>query len=508
MFCDRNNIISFNLSQFDTSIVTDMNHMFFSCSALTSIDVSNFDTKSVKDMQNMFGKCFALKSLDLSHFNTSKVEQMDWMFEHCKSLTSLNINKFDVSKVQTMRGMFLNSPSIPYLNLSNFDTSNVITMKDLFSGCSSLTSLDLSNFDTSIVTNMENMFGSCISLTYLNIYNFDTSSLQSYSNIFSNINASLTYCINEEKGNRIIDQLKSFRRNKFVNDGFKCIKNCTEDNNNYHYEYKFQCYHSCPNGTGAPSKSFICEDINNNTCYETCKECFKGGNDSNHKCFTCLDNYFSVGDNCYQECKHYHYYDSRNQYQCTSEKNCPGNYSKLIKIKNQCIDNCSKDDNYKFEYDGECYQSCPPDTHNSSENYLCEDDIIDCDIDVLYINKKNNKCLKYCSGENFFNDICSLRLNDNAGKDEMILKIGNDIEAGLMDSLLENLTQGGGDDLVIEYKDISYQITSSSNQKYNENINKSSVILGECEDILRDTYGIDPSQSLIILKIDYSKEDS
>jgi hypothetical protein len=218
-------------------------------------------------------------------------------------------------------------------------------------------------------------------------------------------------------------------------------------------------------------------------CYSTCKECSEMGNETNHKCTKCNDNYYQREENCYENCTFFYYFDSLNQYFCTKEEKCPQHY-KLIEEKRKCIDKCSNDNLYILEYNKKCYVSCPENTHNTSEN-ICEDDISECDIDYLYINKNNNKCLKECSGEDFFNEICGIRLNDNAGKDEMILKIGNDIESGAMDSILENLTHGGGEDLIIEYKDISYQITSSSNQKNNENKNKSAVILSNCENILK-----------------------
>ena len=65
MFCNAKDIISVNLSDFDTSTVTNMTHMFFNCNKLTSIDVSTFNTQLVTDMKNMFEQCSSLESLDL-----------------------------------------------------------------------------------------------------------------------------------------------------------------------------------------------------------------------------------------------------------------------------------------------------------------------------------------------------------------------------------------------------------------------------------------------------------
>jgi hypothetical protein len=51
-------------------------------------------------------------------------------------------------------------------------------------------------------------------------------------------------------------------------------------------------------------------------------------------------------------------------YQCPTEANL------LIRNKNKCIDNCSKDNKYKYQYSGECYEKCPDDT--KTNGYKCE----------------------------------------------------------------------------------------------------------------------------------------
>ena len=61
---------SLDLSNFDTSKVTNMSDMFRGCKA-ESIDLSSFDTSNVADMRAMFYLCEA-QSLDLSSFDTSK----------------------------------------------------------------------------------------------------------------------------------------------------------------------------------------------------------------------------------------------------------------------------------------------------------------------------------------------------------------------------------------------------------------------------------------------------
>ena len=175
MFSPCPGLTSLDLSNFDTSRVTNMDSMFSTCSSLTSLDLSNFDTSQVTNMGSMFQFCSSLASLDLSNLDTSQVTNMGSMFQQCSSLTSLNVSNFDTSQVTNMGNMFSNCSSLTSLDLSNFDTSQVTDMGYMFRACSSLTSLDLSNFDTSQVTDMGAMFQQCSSLTSLNVSNFDTS---------------------------------------------------------------------------------------------------------------------------------------------------------------------------------------------------------------------------------------------------------------------------------------------------------------------------------------------
>ena len=152
------NIRDIDLSNFDTSRVTDMHYMFWNMHSLTSLNISNFDTSNVTDMGSMFLNMPSLTSLNISNFNTSKVTNMGYMFEHMSSLTTLNLSNFDTSRVTYMFSMFEGMSNLTILDLSNFDTSKVTNMSRMFYNMRNLTTLDLSNFDTSNVTDMESMF--------------------------------------------------------------------------------------------------------------------------------------------------------------------------------------------------------------------------------------------------------------------------------------------------------------------------------------------------------------
>ena len=57
-------------------------------------------------MKAMFAKCNELEELDLSNFNTSKVTNMECMFYNCFNLKILNLLKFDIKSECNKRNIF------------------------------------------------------------------------------------------------------------------------------------------------------------------------------------------------------------------------------------------------------------------------------------------------------------------------------------------------------------------------------------------------------------------
>ena len=211
MFAGLKLINTLDLSGFDTSQVTDMSGMFYSCYALVDLDLSGFDTNNatnmcsifsscnnltniifgqnwntsqVTDMHAMFYSCYALVDLDLTKFNTLNVMDMGSMFNFCRSLTNLDLSRFNTSQVTDMSLMFSSCYALVDLDLSSFNTGQVTDMSCMFQYCSSITSLDLSGFDTSQVMDMKWMFYGCSQLTNLDMHNA-VFNATSYSNMFS-----------------------------------------------------------------------------------------------------------------------------------------------------------------------------------------------------------------------------------------------------------------------------------------------------------------------------------
>ncbi|MCB5222000.1 bacterial Ig-like domain-containing protein [Lactiplantibacillus pentosus] len=188
MFTRCDALGNLDVSGFITSKVTNMSHMFDYCYA-TTLDVANFDTSQVTDMQAMFNGAVHVKTLDLSNFDTHLITNMDNMFTNCESLTSLILpTHFVDQQVTSMKQMFTNCATLTSIDLvDDFDTRNVTNMDQLFSGCQKLTSLDVSQLDTSRITNMADFFNDCESLTNIEgLTHLNTAAVTTMANMFSN----------------------------------------------------------------------------------------------------------------------------------------------------------------------------------------------------------------------------------------------------------------------------------------------------------------------------------
>src|SRR5574344_238285 len=128
-FAGMENVLNINNLKYTyTDLTTYMTSMFYECESLINVDVSNFNTSKVTNMGGLFYYCKSLTSLDVSNFDTSYVTDMSQMFDYCTSLTSLDLSTFDTSKVANMSNMFDSCSSLTKLDVTNFNTSNVVDM--------------------------------------------------------------------------------------------------------------------------------------------------------------------------------------------------------------------------------------------------------------------------------------------------------------------------------------------------------------------------------------------
>ena len=110
MFNDCTSLEYLDLSNFYTSNVINMEDMFNGCYKLKEINgLNKFITGRVLYMNKMFQDCNALIYLDLSNFNTSNVTNMDSMFAYCYNLKEIKgINNFNLSNVTHSNEVFKN----------------------------------------------------------------------------------------------------------------------------------------------------------------------------------------------------------------------------------------------------------------------------------------------------------------------------------------------------------------------------------------------------------------
>ena len=442
----------------------------------------------------MYQDCKDITEFNFDNFDTSEIQNMGCMFKNCLSLTSLNVSNFVTSKVINIGTMFEGCSSLTSINLSNFDTSKVIYMDNLFNGCSLLTSLDLSNFDTSSLKLTQNMFLNCINLQYINIKNFDDTNLETFHNMFYNIRNFVVICIKETNA-KILPQLKNTSNCYIIDCSYEYKLNnnkiinktsiCTDLNGNYiqyKYEYKGISYEHCANG-----------DLINNSTINHC-------NCDNENCFSCPQ--LNLNDNF---CLKYNSNFNKTENEDLNEDiNCCGN------LKGYFLDN--NDLIYK-----KCYVSCDTcEIEGSCINHNC----LSCNEDFPFEISVNNyiNCYKNLSDHNYFDptDYC----NDDKKYDikdliEMIKNMPkNENETEYYDSILEKIESSylsGHYDIssldnekeeILDIGKMKITFTTSFNQANNKDNNITSINLGFCEALLRNTYNISNNSLLYMVKLD------
>ena len=124
------------LELLDTLDVEYMQGMFYGCKILTTLDLSNFDTSSVTDMNYMFECCSNLTTIYVSDkWNTNKVSKNSRMFLYCSSLKgaiSYDSTKTDATYANWTTGYFTyKAVSTKTLSLNIDPTSGTVTSYDV-----------------------------------------------------------------------------------------------------------------------------------------------------------------------------------------------------------------------------------------------------------------------------------------------------------------------------------------------------------------------------------------
>ena len=158
-----------------------------------------------------------------------------------------------------------------------------------------------------------------------------------------------------------------------INKKGDCIINCSSTINRY--EYNGKCYDMC--------------DSNCKTCY------FEDNISISSNCSSCYENKFLKNGKCVDTCENgYKYYNSNNKINyCTLNYTCPKEFNKLIPEKYQCIDDCTKDSDYPYEFRHTCFHECPNNISMKSKikEFYCE---IKCPLENPFEMIETQNCVK------------------------------------------------------------------------------------------------------------------
>ena len=163
-----------NISNWDTSSVTDMARTFQHATSFTGDGVSNWNTSSVTSLVMTFYDTHSFTGDGVSNWDTSSVTSFKYTFRGSNVFMGDGVSNWNTSRVTNMYGTFYEAPSFNG-NISAWDTSCVTDMDYAFYMASAFNG-DLSGWLTSNVTHLSYTFSNANSFNG-NISVWDTSNV-------------------------------------------------------------------------------------------------------------------------------------------------------------------------------------------------------------------------------------------------------------------------------------------------------------------------------------------
>ena len=248
---------------------------------------------------------------------------------------------------------------------------------------------------------------------------------------------------------------------------------------NYKYpqlENTFECGQTCPKG------HFITGDTCSK-CYKLCESCNEVGDDNDHKCISCIDEYDInplKQSMCYKKCKYKFYFDNNDDLICLGEGiECPSNFKYIVKETNQCVNSCT---------DPLCH--------------LCQ-------INQMYI-LSGYQCVTECPfGFEINGNICEAVYLENSTTEGSTMDYASNMNADEFKAGIDNTKDIAMDNIqsglstTIQGDNYIYTFYNPSDPSQQENI-KTKIDLGECEDKLRSHYNIPSNEDIFISTLSFN----
>ena len=566
LFIDCKELKAVNLSSFNTSKVTQMNGVFYRCYALTSLDVNHFNTSAVTNMGRMFSECKSLTSLNLSNFDLSQCNDLGAVFMDSINLEYLNLENSNSGTyggnilTNTKKNIVVCTQDRKIINSIRLcgiaDCSENWREKRKKINLENDTCVDNCSLINYKFEYDSNCYKQCPNGTYNNNYLCEKChpDCKTCDEKYEQENTKCKSCSSPDKflylGNCVTNCSNGFYYDEKdpsikkckceLNKCFICSKESLSDktcitcNEGFYQKYDeylynmnndnlfIDCYQS-------PIGYFLDNDAFYKKCYFTCEICNISGNETYHNCLECKSDYnleilFGEYKNCYNNCSNYYYFDkNQNKTFCTKIKKCPEKYNKLIEDKRECVSECFSNNLYKYEFRNNCYINCPPESI-SPENisyYFPEDIIQNINKDKKFYCEANctekyplekvytQECVNKCSTNEIKLKLCIKKLtNYNTEKESK--EEHTKVEDLIMENIEVDFTseeyntsdiEKGQDISIVESK-FTITLTTTENQKNNNDSNIITIDLEECEILLRNHYKLRDDQKIFIKRID------
>ena len=276
------------------------------------------------------------------HINGDKQDRIEYKYNFNQTINFVELILDD--NLNNCECMFAGCNEITEINFSKFNTSQITNMYCMFLKCTSLTSLDLSNFNTSQVISMNGLFAFCLSLTSLDLSNFNTSQVRDMAGMFFECNSLTSLNLYNFDFSKIYSMNMMFSGCNYL-----------EYINLYNLDIdRFASYNDI----------FLYVNINIVNIV------------------ICLNKDINIESIiCYT-------IDCSNDWKSKQKK--------IINVSQNCTKSCDMTDQYKYEYNGKCLESCPNgylyDDNNNKLN-ICKCELDKC-LTCSQVALNKNLCTK------------------------------------------------------------------------------------------------------------------